>query len=191
MRAARAAGRATATVGAIAGRPLARVVVAALVMASGVALVTLRTGVGFVQAPAHASTPKSDASAPRTPDRVADDAIASLVTTLATGEAADDGAEAETGGVPRPDGARRLYRGSLEDRMSLTVYATDGDPETALQVFATSLAAHGFKPHEARSAERGRRTTSRTFTTPHVHAVVTASRGESGALLTIVETWSL
>lgn len=175
--------------------PLARVIATALALALGVGLgsLALSSRMGRDDAPpppraANAERSVAAGAAPaHAPPGVDEASLASLLATL-SGEGADaDGdSDAGTAGVPRPQGATRLYRGALDERMSLTVYRLDGAPEAALESFTDALTTRGFKL-QASGDKEARRIASRTFSTPEAHLVVTASQGESGALLTVVE----
>lgn len=168
--------------------PILRVLAAAAVLAVGVGAATAAIGFeplpsrGEDAAPVEAKPPSS--IAPADPGG----AVSSLVAAL-TSDAPDArivGGDEPRTGLPRPTASLPLYDAALDEGVTLHVYTMEASPEVALRDYAKQLSARGLRPREA---ERGRGASlSRSFDAPALHVIVTASRGESGTLLTVVTT---
>jgi hypothetical protein len=109
-------------------------------------------------------------------------AMQNLVTALASDEEiADDGRSR----LPRPVASSRLYRGPVDDRSTMTVYAAPGGPADVLAGYTKVLEGQGFT-FEDRSPDRVAKP-MRIFTKGDLEAIVTVGSGSSGALLTVIE----
>ncbi len=97
---------------------------------------------------------------------------------LAEGDAPGD----DSPNVPRPAEATRLFHADLDETTTLTVFSVPGDPDDVAARFARSLEDRGFVPR--RDAPKGTRVLARG----HIEALVTASPGQAGTVLSVLES---
>jgi hypothetical protein len=156
---------------------------------TSIAIVASLTALGVAAGLMTASADASSAEIPSTstseaPAITTASAIPGIVAAMTAEDEVDDHGASQ---LPRPDGSKRLYFQPLDDVQLVSVYVANDAPADVSRTYARALGAAGFVVHE----DLPRPASGITFQAKkagRASVLVTVTAGETGTLLTLVET---